>query len=111
MPFPLLIRNNIISPLEIPGVPLGLLEGVFYEELGFRLEPGDALVLASDGATDALNRQGEFFDAARLSESIHRHSGKGTSECLKGLHSDLRRYVGDAELNDDVTLIALRRGN
>jgi serine phosphatase RsbU (regulator of sigma subunit) len=111
MPFPLLIRGDVISPLDIPGVPLGLLEGMTYEEYEFRLEPGDTLVLASDGITDALNGEGEFYNIDRFTESIRRHSAEEISECLKSLHSGLRQFVGGIELNDDVTLIAFRRRN
>jgi serine phosphatase RsbU (regulator of sigma subunit) len=111
MPFPLLIRGDVISPLEVPGVPLGLLEGMAYEEFEFRLESGDTFVLASDGITDALNGEGEFYNIDRFTESIRRHSAEEISECLKNLHSDLRQFVGGIELNDDVTLIAFRRRN
>lgn len=109
MPFPLLIRGDVVTRLEIPGVPLGLLEGTSYEELKFRLEPGDTLILASDGTTDALNMEGEFYDVGRFTESIRRHFTEDVSECLKNLHLELRRFIGNAELSDDVTIIALRR--
>jgi serine phosphatase RsbU (regulator of sigma subunit) len=109
MPFPLLVRGELISTLKIPGVPLGLIENTEYEELRFQIEPGDTLVLASDGATDARNRQGEFYDTARLMESICRHSAEEISLFLKKLHSNLIQFVGDAEFHDDVTLIGFRR--
>jgi len=109
MPFPIQVRGDAISRLEIPGTPLGLLEEMNYEELKFKLEPGDTLILASDGITDACNRNGEFYDMARFTESIRRHSPESVSECLKKIHSDLVRFTGSGEPRDDVTLIALRR--
>jgi serine phosphatase RsbU (regulator of sigma subunit) len=109
MPFPFLIRGDACTRLELPGVPLGLMEGTSYEELKFRMEPGDTLILASDGTTDALNTGGEFYDADRFRESIRRHFAREISDCLKNLHSDLRLFIGSAELSDDVTIIALRR--
>jgi sigma-B regulation protein RsbU (phosphoserine phosphatase) len=109
MPFPFLVRGDVIARLEMPGVPLGLLEATSYGELEFRLEPGDTLILASDGTTDALNMGGEFYDVERFAESIRRHFAKDISECLKNLYLELRQFVGNAELSDDVTIIALRR--
>jgi len=109
MPFPLQMRGDIISSLEIPGIPLGLLEGSRYEELKFKLEPGDTLIFASDGITDASNINGEFYDTARFTESISRHSSKSVSESLKNIYSELRQYIGSGTLSDDVTLIAVRR--
>jgi phosphoserine phosphatase RsbU/P len=109
MPFPFLVRDKVISRLEIPGVPLGLMEGIGYDELEFQLEPGDTLILASDGVTDALNSKSEFYDTERFKESICRNSGRETSECLKNVHLELRQFIGGAEFSDDVTLLALKR--
>jgi serine phosphatase RsbU (regulator of sigma subunit) len=109
MPFPLLIRDNIISRLEIPGIPLGLMEGIRYEELIFKLEPGDTLILASDGITDASNPNGEFYDLARFTGSVGRHSSESISDGLKDIYSELRQFIGSGAPSDDVTLVALRR--
>jgi len=85
------------------------MEGIEYEEAVFRLEPGDTLLLASDGALDALNAEGEFYDAGRFVETIRRNVQNGVSGLLKALHSDISRFVGGAELSDDITAIALNR--
>lgn len=109
MPFPFLVRGNAVTRLELPGVPLGLLEGVKYDELHFRLDSGSTLIMASDGAMEALNADGEFYDLDRFADSIRRHAGKDTGELLKSLYSDLRRFIGSTDLSDDITMIALRR--
>ncbi len=109
MPFPLLVHGDAINRLEIGGIPLGLLEETSYEEMEFRLEPGDALILTSDGTTDALNTEGEFYGAERFIESIRRHFAEDVTESLNNLHLELRRFIGNADLSDDVTIIALRR--
>jgi sigma-B regulation protein RsbU (phosphoserine phosphatase) len=109
MPFPFLIHNGNITRLELPGVPLGLLEEASYEELKFQIDPGDTLILSSDGVADALNRGGSFYDMDRFIDSIRRHSTEEVLELLKNLHSELRQFTGDTDIGDDVTLIALRR--
>lgn len=111
MPFPFLVRGDAVTRLQLPGVPLGLIEGARYQELSFRLDPGDTLILASDGAMDALNTRGEFYDAERFIDSIRRHSGKHAdiSAFLGNLYLELLEFIGAAELSDDITLIALRR--
>jgi serine phosphatase RsbU (regulator of sigma subunit) len=109
MPFPFLVRSDSACRLQLPGVPLGLLEGTKYDELRFRLEPGDTLVLASDGALEALNADGVFYDIGRFTDSIQRNAGKSTGDLLKSVYEEIRQFVGSAELSDDVTLIALRR--
>ena len=109
MPFPFLVRGDSISRLEMPGVPLGLMEGIRYDELEFRFEPGDTLILASDGVMDAVSVKNEFYDVQRFMDSIRSNSGRETSECLKNMLLNLRQFVGNGEFSDDVTLIALRR--
>jgi len=109
MPFPFLVRGNAVTRLKLPGVPLGLLEDVHYAAIPFHLEPGDTLILASDGMTDALDTEGNFYDIDRFTDSIQRRSGQDVAGLLKGVCSDLLQFVGSAEVSDDITLIALRR--
>lgn len=109
MPFPFLLHEGGLTRLKLPGVPLGLLEENVYDELTFQLDPGDTLILASDGVFDALNRRGDFFDLDRFMDSIRKHGSKETPELLRHLHSDIRQFIGNAEISDDITILGLRR--
>jgi sigma-B regulation protein RsbU (phosphoserine phosphatase) len=109
MPFPFLIKESAVTRLQLPGVPLGLMEGTRYTEMGFRLEPGDKLVLVSDGAMDAVNIAGDFYDVDRFTRSLERHTHKDIQGLVNGVFLELRQFVGEAELSDDITIIALRR--
>jgi phosphoserine phosphatase RsbU/P len=109
MPFPFLIHDGRISRLELPGIPLGLMEETSYKELKFQMEPGDTLILFSDGNTDALNIEGNFYDIDRFTEAILAHSAEEVPVYLENLYARLRQFIGEAELNDDVTLVAVRR--
>jgi sigma-B regulation protein RsbU (phosphoserine phosphatase) len=109
MPFPFLLKGDTVTRLQLPGVPLGLMEETQYAEMRFLLEPGDTLVLVSDGATDAVNASDEFYDIDRLTGSLERYARKNVQELVNGAYLELRRFVGEAELSDDITIIALRR--
>ena len=109
MPYPYLVRQGDIFQLTVPGVPLGLLEDSRYEPIPVRLEKGDMLVLASDGATDAVNAEGKMYDEVRLRDSLRRHCARETPGFLQGVYRDIEEYVGRAELQDDITLVAVRR--
>jgi serine phosphatase RsbU (regulator of sigma subunit) len=111
MPFPFLVRGSRIMRLQVSGVPLGLMEGISHEEFKLQLEPGDTLILLSDGVTDALNTQGDFYDLDRFTDSAVRHFEEGISRYMASLYSELRVFIGSAELSDDVTIIGLRRLN
>jgi serine phosphatase RsbU (regulator of sigma subunit) len=109
MPFPFLVHAGEVSRLRVAGVPLGLMEGSGYDELSFRVDRGDLLVLASDGVTDATDPEGRMYEEARFIESIRNHAGQGVAACAKGLFQDISRFtMGDA-INDDITILALRR--
>jgi sigma-B regulation protein RsbU (phosphoserine phosphatase) len=109
MPYPYLVRRGEVREIESPGVPLGLLAGSQYDETGFTLLPGDLVILSSDGATDALDPSGRLYDPGRLVESIHRHASEPVKEMVENLHRDIRSFSGGTELQDDVTILALRR--
>ena len=109
MPYPYLVREGDVFQLPVPGVPLGLLDDAHYEPLAVRLDKGDMLVLASDGATDAVNAEGRMYDETRLRESLRRHCGAQAAGFLKGVYREIEQYIGDAELRDDITLVAVRR--
>jgi serine phosphatase RsbU (regulator of sigma subunit) len=109
MPFPFLIQGNEVIRLEIPGLPLGLMNGVNHGELQFQMDPGDVLVLISDGILDAANKEDVFYDTDRFIQSIRNNINEPINLFLKNLYSDLRQFTRDAELSDDVTIVALRR--
>jgi sigma-B regulation protein RsbU (phosphoserine phosphatase) len=111
MPFPFLMRGNAVTRLQLPGVPLGLMEETRYAQMSFRLDPGDTLVLVSDGATDAVNISGDFYDVDRFSRSLERHAHEDVRGFVNGAFLELRQFVGEAELSDDIAIIALRRKN
>ena len=109
MPFPFLLRNKTAKRLEIGGVPLGLMADSSYEDAAFKLEPGDTLILTSDGTTDAMNSSGEFYDIKRFTKSICRNSTVLVEDYIKCLHSEIREFTEGAELNDDTTILVLKR--
>jgi len=109
MPFPYLVRGEQVTRIAAAGVPLGLMEEAVYDEHTFQLEKGDLLLLTSDGTTDAVSPEGELYDSLRLTESIRRHSSEKATELLVTLCSRIVNFSRDTDLDDDITLIALRR--
>jgi phosphoserine phosphatase RsbU/P len=108
MPFPLLVHDGEISQLKASGTPLGLLEGSSYDEVEFRLGPGDVLILTSDGTTDAMDPEGNLYDQ-KFIESIGRHSAEKLPELVHSLHSELCAFAAGSELSDDITIVAVSR--
>jgi anti-sigma regulatory factor (Ser/Thr protein kinase) len=79
-----------------------------YEERTHRLEDGDLMVLTSDGITEAHNPDGEMYGFSRLLGKVGT-SGKD-DDLVDSLVGDLERWTGpDAEQEDDITLVVVRR--
>jgi sigma-B regulation protein RsbU (phosphoserine phosphatase) len=109
MPFPYLLRGGEVSRLEASGVPLGLLEEASYGEVYFHMEKGDLLVLASDGATDATDPEDRMYDEPRFVESIQQHASEDAAQVTKSLYEAIREFTHDADVHDDITILALKR--
>ncbi|HEX3564938.1 MAG TPA: PP2C family protein-serine/threonine phosphatase, partial [Acidimicrobiales bacterium] len=108
-PRPLLIRNGSVHTLDFdPAAPVGL-GFVEAEVTHIRLEPGDAVLVLSDGVIEARSAGGDIFGAERVGDLAVRALAGGESipETVRRLiHSVLtHRGIG---LEDDATLLLLR---
>lgn len=91
------------------GLPLGADYRSVYHHKRLELEPGDVLVLYTDGLTAAQNGHGEAFGTARL-ERVLKHTGaEGAEEVRDALVAELTEFLGAERLHDDVTLLVLGR--
>ncbi len=111
-PAPLLLRGTrVIGPMHAdPGVPLGL--GAVHGEprrlSSESLEPGDRVLLYSDGVVEARDAAGDFFGTERLADLVAREAGAGQSapETMRRLmHAILDHQEG--ALQDDATTMLL----
>lgn len=78
-----------------------------YPEHSMLLEPGDRLVIYSDGIPDAQNAAAEAFGTARMVESLARSRNAPLEETLAALWSDIERWCGPVGREDDASLVAL----
>jgi serine phosphatase RsbU (regulator of sigma subunit)/anti-sigma regulatory factor (Ser/Thr protein kinase) len=94
--------------LRARGMPLGLMPGMLYEEKETVLQPGDSLLLHSDGVVEAHDPEGAMFGFPRLKQCVADYPGG--SELIDRVLSDLHAHTGpDAEQEDDITMVVLQR--
>ena len=98
-----------VQKLIRTGAPLGIFEDKTWEQGVVQLAPGDALVLYSDGITEAHNLQMEIFDEERLLEVAQANMGRSAQEMLHAIMLKLHEFVGDAPQSDDIALVVLVR--
>lgn len=107
---PLLVRaSGEVTPLDIGGFPVGITPFGDYHEGMAHLEPGDVLVIYSDGVTESQNEAGEEFDEARLIEIVQRNRGRTAAGLRDRIDDALQKFVGKAKSVDDLTLVILKR--
>ncbi len=105
---PMICRKGQIIKPRVEGVPAGLLDNREYEELTFDTEPGDLILLYSDGITDQPNAQGEEYGRHNLAHALRHLCGKDPETVADGILADLAKFSGDAPMFDDQTLIVMK---
>jgi phosphoserine phosphatase RsbU/P len=109
-PAPILVKKQgPVTPIGSGGYPVGLLPDVNYEEEGVHLDKGDRLILYSDGITECKNNQGKQFSLERLSRLMKEGQDLDLEELMTKTKERLRRWRGNREFEDDVTLLAIER--
>ena len=106
-PKPLLVRaGSEPRALESTGIPIGMMDIATYDVKSVQLEPGDKIVLFSDGVSEAANAKGECFDKQRMNEVLRTYAPAGCAE----LHARLVEAVeefSDTDEEDDITMLVL----
>ena len=101
-------RDDGISWLEAGGPVLGLLPGATYEFDSVTLDPGDLVVICSDGVTEARNAAGDEFGRERLIEAMSGCHGGKPDAVLERLFEAVRLFSQGTPQGDDITGLVLR---
>ncbi|HEX9371836.1 MAG TPA: PP2C family protein-serine/threonine phosphatase [Roseiflexaceae bacterium] len=107
---PIIASRRETRVLELGGLPLGtpLAHLPPYDELTIRLAPGDVLVLSTDGIVEATNIRGELYGFDRFVAAIAGGPLGSAEALLAHLFADVRAFVGEAEMHDDMTIVVAR---
>jgi len=109
LPYPLLRRGGEVRPIELGGLPLGVLAQVERRTVETGLQPDDLLVFHSDGITEASDRSGEMYGEERLQTLLAGvPPGTSASAVHRQIWEEVEGYVGEAEPFDDMTLVVIR---
>ncbi len=106
---PLLRRNGEVIALEYPEartLPLGVEVKIEVGEAPVQLQPGDTLMLYTDGLIEARSVNGEFYGQERLQQSLLRAPASARTT-LENVLADLDRFVEEAPQSDDQTVVCI----
>ena len=102
-PAMLLLRNGTVTEISENGLLLGAAENATYSDKTMALEPGDRLLLYTDGLVEARNAEGELFGDERLNAAFHNTKGLAPKETADRIVASVERW-GKAQ-DDDLTVL------
>jgi len=107
-PGPVLVRRDgTVSSLDVPALPIGMLENAEYEEATIDLLPGDRLYLYSDGLTEESNPSGDEFGEDRVQAIVAQNQELTLDESLDALIGGITAWHGSDRFSDDLSIAAL----
>jgi sigma-B regulation protein RsbU (phosphoserine phosphatase) len=90
------------------GLIAGLYEGAKYVGGSLRLEPGEGLLLFTDGVTETFDAAGAMFGDARLERTLEALGSSTVDQIVKGVMGEVKAFQGTAPQSDDITVLAMR---
>jgi serine phosphatase RsbU (regulator of sigma subunit) len=106
---PIVVSGGRFHELQPGGMALGMMPGSTYAEQDIDLQPGEALVIYSDGVTEAMNDAGEFFGDDRLRVLLSDPRPITAEQYGRRLLAAVDTFMGDTRPYDDLSLIVAKR--
>ncbi len=102
--------DGTVEPIPKQGnLFMGALAEAVYKEGSLQLDCGDALVMYTDGVTEAKNPEREEFGTERLDAMLSRLPGKSSRQIIEEVKTGVNGFVAGAEQHDDITMLVMRR--
>jgi serine phosphatase RsbU (regulator of sigma subunit)/pSer/pThr/pTyr-binding forkhead associated (FHA) protein len=107
---PVLVRADGRQELLRGGGPvIGIIPEIEYSEYRNTFEPGDTLIIYSDGVTEAANAENDEFETDRLAETVRLSRHLAASQIVERIRMAVAAHVAGAPQADDITIIAAKR--
>jgi len=108
---PLILHSDqSITKIKIGGIPIGMADlNLPYKMQELKLEPGDNLLMFTDGITEAMDVNEEMYEDDRLEKFMIQNRLKPASDFVEELMGDVNQFVGKAAQSDDITVLYLKR--
>lgn len=106
----LLRRNNVVEALPLSqNFIVGAFDDFVYTNSTLTLEPGDALILYTDGVTEAFNEEKQQFGEKGLEKTLKSVPGADSKEIIEAIKEDVTDFSGNEPQSDDITILSLKR--
>lgn len=99
--------DGFVEQLPGNGRFLGMIEELTLEEYDLLIQPGNRLVMYSDGVTDAENKLRENYGVGRLQTAVSQAANSSPAQIIRQIRQDVAQFCGTVDLFDDFTLLVL----
>lgn len=108
----LLKKTGGLDGLGSANFPVGMFSEAEYQSSRVQLEPGDYLVIYTDGVSEAANPQNELFEESRLRAILEAFKGDTVDQLTESVREGVKNFVSGAPQSDDITILAIQyKGN
>ena len=90
------------------GFVVGFQENLQYQSKDIQLQPGEMLLLYTDGVTEAENSEQELFSAERFRSCVTAMRHRELQEMISGVRKEIARHAQGQPQSDDITMLALK---
>lgn len=106
---PLVVSSTGVTTLRSTDMVVGLFPHAQYRNQTMKLEPGDSLVLFTDGVTEAENDKEEQLGLTSVADLLQPFHGRSADAILSAIEAHVLAFAGDVTMGDDVTLLTISR--
>ncbi|HUO35909.1 MAG TPA: SpoIIE family protein phosphatase [Candidatus Acidoferrum sp.] len=105
-------KNGALEGLGSANFPVGMFSEAEYQSSRVQLEPGDYIVIYTDGVSEAANPQNELFEESRLRTILEAFTGESVEQLTDSVRDGVKNFVSGAAQSDDITILAIQyKGN
>ena len=105
---PLLCRNNKYEYLHVKSdLVLGVMDDYKYKTNTLDLEPGDRLLVYTDGVTESRNEKSEFFGDNRFIDFLNEKVNENPKDLIESIYDKLKEFSNGNEQSDDITILCV----
>ncbi|MBN1166129.1 MAG: SpoIIE family protein phosphatase [Methanospirillaceae archaeon] len=101
-------KGDSFEELKATGIAMGVLDDEKYEQRTVRINPGDLIVLYTDGITESINCNTEMYGDIRLRSVIRRSASLSADLIVESILNEVLEFCGDEQQFDDSTLLVIK---
>jgi serine phosphatase RsbU (regulator of sigma subunit) len=107
----LLVRaaDGTVEELHTHGMALGVVPGLEFKEAAAHLDPGDMMILYTDGVIESMDAGQQMFGKERLTRVLRDHRTQSAVQLAETVNETIVAFVGDVPQFDDFTLVVAKR--